>query len=193
MARPKQFDPNQALESATRCFKSRGYSAASMSELTQAMGIGRASIYATYGDKRSLFLAALRSYADSTIDYVRERLEQGPEPLENVRGLLRDVARMASAEEYRDGCLLVNSTAELAARDDEVRDFVTNSFRRLEDAFYDALRRAQETGDIGQEKQPRVLARFLVAQVQCLRIVGKTNPDADVLEDIVETALTCIA
>lgn len=193
MARPKQFEPHEALASALQCFKRHGYAAASISTLTQAMGIGRASIYATYGDKRSLYLAALADYADSTVGYVNQRLERAESPLEGIRSLLRDVGHMAGSHEFRHGCLLVNSTAELAATDDEVRSFVTRSFERLERAFHGALCRAIECGELDAAKRPRPLARFLVAQMQCLRIVGKTSSDAEVLEDIVETALTCIA
>lgn len=193
MARPKQFDPDEALESALKCFKQHGYAAASMSTLTEAMGIGRASIYATYGDKRSLYFAALTNYADATVGYVSQRLEQSESPLEDIRALLRDVAHMAGSREFRHGCFLVNSTAELAATDEDVRAFVTRSFGRLEQAFYLGLCRAKDRGELDGAKQPRALARFLVAQMQCLRVIGKTGPDAETLEDIVETALTCIA
>ncbi len=193
MTRPKQFDPAEALDSALQCFKKRGYAATSMSTLTQAMGIGRASIYATYGDKRSLFLAALANYADATVGYVEQRLKHSESPLEDISGLLRDVALMSGSQEFRHGCFLVNSTAELAARDEDVRVFVTTSFGRLEQAFYTALCRAKECGELDRAKHPRALARFLVAQMQCLRIVGKTTADAATLNDIVETALSCIA
>jgi TetR/AcrR family transcriptional repressor of nem operon len=192
MARPKEFDPEQALGGALECFRQHGFAGASMETLTERMGIGRASLYDTFGDKRALYLAALERYAEATAAYVEECLDGADRPVETIGALLREVADKAVAVDGKHGCFLVNCTAELASNDAEIAAFVASSFERIEDAYHRALRRAQQEGDLDGSKDARALARFLVAQMQSLRIVGKSRGDAAVLRDVVETALECL-
>lgn len=192
MTRSKEFDPQEALGVALECFNRRGYAGSSISMLTREMGMGRASIYATYGDKRSLYMAALENYADAIVAYVVERLEKAEHPLDEIRGLLRYVTETATRTEAPHGCFLVNSTTELASTDREIRALVAGSFSRLEEAYYGALLRAQRDGGLSPKKDARALARFLVAMMQALRVMGKANPDPAVAADVVETALACL-
>ena len=192
MPRPKGFDPRRALDSALQCFKQHGFNGASLSTLTEQMGLGRASLYATYGDKRALFMTALADYADATIGFFLQRLAAAPDPLEEIRAILRDVAAFSTCDDGRFGCLLVNSTTELAANDEEVRAFVAKSFTRLEAGFAHALERAQRDGQLGADAKPTALARFLFATIIGLRVMGKARPDPTVLLDIADSALGCL-
>jgi len=189
MARTKQFDPDDALDEALRCFKRYGFAGSSMAALTDAMGIGRQSVYATYGDKRALYLASLERYVEATAGYVDERLRATDDPVAEVRALLREIGRWAVDPEHRDGCFLVNSTAELASNDAEIRRIAARGFERLENAYHAALLRALEAGALPADKDPRALARFLVAQMQCIRLQAKANPDPAAIADVVEVAL----
>jgi TetR/AcrR family transcriptional repressor of nem operon len=192
VARPKEFDPGRALDRALRCFKENGFHGASLCTLTQAMGVGRASLYATYGDKRALFMAALADYARATIDYFVGRLDAAEDPLEEIRSMLADTAARCAQPEGRFGCFLVNSTSELAANDEEVRRFVASRFERLEDAYFRALVRARDQGRLSAHRDPRALARFLFATVVGLRVVGKARPDPRLLRDIADSAVACL-
>jgi TetR/AcrR family transcriptional repressor of nem operon len=190
--RPKEFDPGQALDSALECFKRNGFNGASMSTLTKEMGVGRASIYATYGDKRALFMNALAEYTDATIGFFVTRLDAAEDPIEGIRALVRDIALWSACDDGRFGCFLVNSASELAAIDPEVRAFVARSFERIEGGYLRALERAKEHGKIGADKDLRALARFLCAAVIGLRVVGKARPEPELLRDIAENALRCL-
>lgn len=70
----KQFDTEVALTQAMEVFRAHGYEAASLSELLKRMGIGKKSLYDTFGNKESLFLKALEHYAQATIRGIRDRL-----------------------------------------------------------------------------------------------------------------------
>jgi len=192
VSRPKAFDPQRALDSALHCFKQHGFNGASLSTLTQEMGVGRASLYATYGDKRALFMRALADYADTTIGFFVRRLDAAENPLAEIRAIFRDIAAFSVCDDGRFGCFLVNSTAELAANDEEVRAFATRSFERFEDAFTRALERARADGALAEEKNPRALARFLFATIVGIRVMGKARADLTVLEDIADSALACL-
>lgn len=192
MPRPKEFDPTQALDSALECFKRHGFNGASMSTLTKEMGVGRASIYATYGDKRALFMNALTEYADATIGYFVAHLDAAEDPIEGIRSLVRNIAMWSACDDGRFGCFLVNSASELAANDPEIRAFVAQSFERIEGGYVRALERAREQGKIGADKDLRGLARFLCTVVVGLRVVGKARPDQQLLGDVAENALRCL-
>jgi TetR/AcrR family transcriptional repressor of nem operon len=190
--RPKEFNPDHALDSALECFKRHGFNGASMSTLTKEMGVGRASIYATYGDKRALFMNALAEYTDATIGFFIARLDAAEDPIEGIRSLVRDIAMWSSCDDGRFGCFLVNSTSELAANDPEVRAYVARSFERIENGYIRALERARDLGKIGADKDIRSLARLLCATVIGLRVIGKARPDPELLGDIASSALRCL-
>jgi TetR/AcrR family transcriptional repressor of nem operon len=192
VSRPKAFDPQRALDSALHCFKQHGFNGASLSTLTHEMGVGRASLYATYGDKRALFMRALADYVDTTIGFFVRRLDAAEDPLAEVRAIFHDIAAFSVHDDGRFGCFLVNSTAELAANDEEVRAFATRSFERFEDAFTRALERARADGALAADKNPRALARFLFATIVGIHVMGKARADLAVLEDIADSALACL-
>ena len=79
MARPREFDQDKALRAAIRLFSQQGFAGTSTDELMRVMGIGRQSMYDTFGDKRSLFLKALELYVSESVDSIMGELERpGP-------------------------------------------------------------------------------------------------------------------
>lgn len=193
MPRPKAFDPDEALAQAIACFRRLGFAGASVGDLTAAMGIGRQSLYATYGDKRALFLHALAWYGNRIASrYVAGLDREGP-PLRAIAAVLHEIARFAASAEGVDGCLITNSAADLGARDAEIRAVVVATYARIEEAFCRALQRAQRDGSLPPDRDPRALARFCVTFLQGLRVVGATRPDPTRLHADVEAALRCLA
>ncbi len=163
-----------------------------MDTLTERMGIGRGSMYATYGDKHSLFIQSLSAYGDEVVAYFSHRLDHAERPLDEIRTVFRDVAEKAMSSEGRRGCLITNSAAELGGGDPEASAVINRTFDGLEDAYFRALTRAQADGDLDAAKRPRALARFLVATMQGLRLLGKAKNEPAVLDDIVDSALQCL-
>lgn len=192
MARSKEFDPDEALERAVECFHRHGYEAASVQMLSGAMDLGRASMYATFGDKHALFEAALSRYASGVIAHIVGRLERARHPVREIRAVLRDVATAAATDAERRGCLVTNTAAELGGHDPRVTEVLCRVFKQIEDGFYRALRRAQDLGQLKANKNPRALARFLVSTIQGIRVIGRTNTTPATLNDIVKSALRCL-
>src|SRR6266496_3127605 len=121
MPRPKTFNPDEALTKAIACFRRHGFAAASLDHLTAEMGIGRQSLYGTYGDKHALFLRGLRTYADSTAARFETWLAAAGDPVATIAAVLHEIARFAVSPEGVDGCFMTNSAADLGARDTDVR------------------------------------------------------------------------
>src|SRR3984957_16068770 len=107
MGRPREFDTDAALEKAMRLFWAKGYEGTSIADLTETLGISKPSLYAAFGDKQSLFRAALERYAAGPASYVAEALGK-PTAREVAGHLLRGAADLDTDSTNPGGCLTVN-------------------------------------------------------------------------------------
>ncbi|MCX5380575.1 TetR/AcrR family transcriptional regulator [Streptomyces sp. NBC_00091] len=194
MARTKEFDPDAALQSALELFWRRGYEATSVADLVEHLGIGRASIYATFGSKHELYLKALDRYAETHHPLLLSELSAPGPALPAVRAVLRRfAAEAASPGERRTGCFLTNTAAELAPHDPAAARRVEVSWDRFETLLHSALVRAQGQGELAADRDPRALARMLLVLLQGIRVVGKASDDPARVRDAAEQALALLA
>lgn len=193
MARTKEFDPDAALQSALELFWQRGYEATSMADLVEHLGIGRASIYATFGNKHELYLKALDRYGENADPGLLRELSQPGAALPAVRALVRRFAAEAGTDGRRlAGCFVTNTAAELGARDAVAARRVEASWAYLETLLHSALVRAHAQNELPADRDPRALARMLLVLMQGLRVVGKASDDPGRVRDAAEQALTLL-
>lgn len=192
MARKREFDVDEALEKALEVFHRQGFAATSMQELVDHMGIGRGSLYETFGSKEQLFVRALTRYADRSVAAMVDCLEAADDPLEGIRALLDKTVSTHAENPDRSGCMVVNTIVELAPRDPAFADTFRSAWRRLEEALEAALERARAEGRIDPGRSPRALARFLVGTIQGLAVRGKYDPDRQGLADVTDTAMAAL-
>ncbi|AQS69723.1 TetR/AcrR family transcriptional regulator [Streptomyces pactum] len=193
MARTKEFDPDAALRAALELFWRRGYEATSMSDLVGHLGIGRASIYATFGNKRELYLKALERYEQGLLPELLEELARPGPALPGVRSLVRRYAAEATAAELRErGCFVTNTAAELAPHDQVAARRVERNWDQLETVLHSALVRARAQGELPAGRDPLTLARMLLVLLQGLRVVGKASADPARVRDAAEQALALL-
>ncbi|MGW7585426.1 TetR/AcrR family transcriptional regulator [Kitasatospora sp. NPDC054768] len=191
MARTKEFDPDAALQAALELFWRRGYEATSMADLVERLGIARASIYATFGSKRELYLRALERYCEQSDSARLLDLSRPGPALPAVRALVRRYA-VTDEEEGRRGCFVTNTAVELAPHDPAASRRVEASLDRLETLLTAALARAAAQGELPAGRDPRTLARMLVVLLQGIRVVGKTADGAPRARDAAEQALALL-
>ena len=192
MGRPRAFDKTDVLDKAVQVFWAKGYGAASLADLTRAMGISRSSFYDTFGGKRDLFLAALRRYGETTQDWKVEVLEGDTPGGAAIRTVIEAAVESALADHDRRGCLLANAAAEVSTRDPLTAKRIRAALARMARAYHAAVVRGQAAGDISRRHDPRALARYLLSGVTGLAIIGKANPDRAVLEDIARVTLAAL-
>lgn len=193
MARTKEFDPDAALQSALELFWRRGYEATSMADLVEHLGIGRASIYATFGNKHELYLKALDRYGESRDALMLHELSQAGAALPAVRATVRRFAAEATDDARRQaGCFVTNTAAELAPHDTAAARLVEHSWDHVETLMHSALVRAQAQGELAEDRDPRALARMLLVLMQGLRVVGKASAEPGRVRDAAEQALTLL-
>jgi TetR/AcrR family transcriptional repressor of nem operon len=189
MARSKAFDHDQVVERAMEAFWSCGYEPTSVQDLVEHTGINRGSLYGTFGSKHDLFIEALERYEAQRFARLIKTLEQPGSAREAITQLFTELLEGVVSCTQRRGCLLTNSAVELAPHDPVVADRIRSKFGQLEEAFYSALVRAQQDGEVSVEHDPRALARFLTSSLQGLQVTVKTSPGRAILQDVVKVTL----
>lgn len=194
MARSKAFDEAEALQKALDTFWHQGYHATSMQNLVANMGINRASLYDTFGDKHQLFMRALQQYQQQSCQGLRELTanEQVAAPV-LIRRILELMITQALADNQRKGCFLVNVTTELAPHDPQAQALVCGNQQFLEDLLTDMLHRGQERGEVRSTATPQAQARLLISVLNGMRVMAKTNPDPQILRDVINTVMLALA
>ncbi|MCG5212790.1 TetR/AcrR family transcriptional regulator [Streptosporangium sp. KLBMP 9127] len=190
MARPRKFDEERAVDAAMRAFWAAGYEATSTEDLCEATGLGRSSIYNTFTSKRALFLRALRHYAETMTERQVELLEGDAPVREKLRELLSRVVDEESGDPQ--GCLVVNTSIELAGRDEEVAALLKRDYDRRIEALRTALETGRSRGELDAGRDPLALAHFVAATVGGLRVAARTGADRAALDGIAASALAAL-
>ncbi|UFQ14245.1 MULTISPECIES: TetR/AcrR family transcriptional regulator [Streptomyces] len=196
MARPRTFDEERALDAAMHAFWENGYEATSTQDLCAATGLGRSSIYNTFSSKHDLFRRALARYMETMnarqLDILEDVERSG---LERVRALLALIVE-GEFEHRKDGhsigCLTVNTTVELAARDPEAAAMLERDLAARLTMLRTAIRSGQRAGDITVERGADTLARYVNAVIGGMRVAAQGGADRATLEVIAETALDAL-
>ncbi len=192
MPRTIEFDRQEVLIKAMMLFNEKGYAACSIQNLLDAMALNRGSMYAAFGDKRALYLEALNLYERLFIDEFEKFLLSGDSPIRNIHAFF-DIAFLGLAEEQlRAGCFFVNTIVEMTDIDQGLVVTAGLKLGRLEAAMEKALKRAQEMGELGSEKDPVAIGRFLGSTIKGLRITCKETQDKAFIGSIIKTALTVL-
>ena len=191
MGRHRQFDRNDVLDLAIRVFIEKGFEATSVHDLIEAMGINRASLYDTFGDKESLFLEVLDRYDNMMYSELEECLNAHESKIDGLKAWFYRVVEQGSNRRH-PGCLMVNSTIERALRDEDCAARSARNFRRSEETYFLALVEAQKAGQISSETNLRALARFIAGTIRGLRVAAKATSDYQTLKDIADIALSNI-
>lgn len=192
MARPKEFDEEKALAAALEVFWEKGYEATSVQDLTERMGIQKASLYNTFGDKHALFVRALNSYASGALDWYRAQLDHDAPVRESLATLFRNLTEGCEHDESCRGCLCVNSAVELAPHDPAIAALLVRHHQSQEDLFRKALVRGQASGEIPRDLDVVATARFLLNAIAGLSVARKGGPSQQQLDDIVRVTLSVL-
>jgi TetR/AcrR family transcriptional regulator, transcriptional repressor for nem operon len=189
MAGKKAFLPEQALKKAMDLFWERGYEQSSVEDLVEYTGLGRGSLYDTFGDKHSLYLAALDQYCGRARENLATFRNQSGSLQEILESLFQSYIDHLTDDPARRGCFLVNASIELAPHDPEVFGRVQSAYDNIEETFYYLLIKAQGAGELAWTCDPHQIARFLLGTLISIRVLARNRADRAMLQDIVKTAL----
>lgn len=189
----KQFDVEEVLDSAMGMFWQQGYQATSMQQLVEHTGVNRASLYATYSDKRELFLAALRRYDEQYRRRMLSELEAGHKPKDAIRRLFLAFVDQAATSDINRGCFLTNTALELSAHDPDAARIVARGQAEMEAFFLRLIQKGRSAGEIPKHVKPVEAARGLLAAILGLLVLVRSRPEPALLKSIVDDAMTRLA
>jgi TetR/AcrR family transcriptional repressor of nem operon len=192
MARTKDFDEEDVLDKAIQMFWHKGYNGTSMQDLVEGLGISRSSMYDTYGDKHSLFMAALDRYRKNAWATMTDIIENTPSSKEAIKKLLGLTTSELIKDKQHKGCFLVNAAVEIAPHDKEINTVVCENDKEIENFFFKAIKKGQASGEIPEKHNARALARFIINTVKGIRVGAKSGTDKKMLDDIVGIALSVL-
>jgi TetR/AcrR family transcriptional repressor of nem operon len=189
MARPREFDLDQALERAMSVFWTKGYEGASLQDLLEAMNIARGSLYKAFQDKRSIYLSALDLYDRTEIQRTVDALEDRSvgDGAKRIR-LFLDGARAPIVRNDRRGCFLCNAAVDQAPADPDVQGKVLAMTRRMERAVAVALAESAQAAGWPAERRARVALTLTNAYLG-LRVLARSGASPKDLAAVIRTAV----
>ncbi|MEL7159122.1 MAG: TetR/AcrR family transcriptional regulator [Bacteroidota bacterium] len=194
MARTKAFDESEVLARARDLFWRQGYTATSIQELEEYLGISRSSIYRFFGGKRELYDSTLAAYQEDAHGRLRKALEETDDLQQTLRDMLVGAASQSHPEcrSQARGCYIVNATTELANTCGEALNFVAENRQKFAAIMQDALARAQVQGTLDPGADLAELADFIFMCYSGLQVVVQTRIERAALVRAVERGIAAL-
>ena len=186
--RPRSFDKDRVLDAALRVFWEKGYEGASLSDLTEAMGINRPSLYAAFGDKEALFRQVLKRYEQGPVAYMKDALGE-PTARGVIERMLRGTIAALTRPQSPHGCLYVQGALACGDDSDPMRKELASRRSAGEVALRKRLKRAKDEGELPLGAEPADLARFYMAVMHGMSVQAAGGASRAALESVAETAL----
>ncbi|CAM5218136.1 TetR family transcriptional regulator [Bosea thiooxidans] len=187
--RPRSFDRQAALERAMEVFWERGYQAASMTDLTEAMGINSPSLYAAFGSKEALYREAVEHFAETESDDILAPLRNAPTAREAIEGYLVASARTFTRPGRPPGCMVVLSAVNAVGVGEEtgriLREMRAGSVTMIEER----LQRAVDEGELPASLERHAVASYYVTVQQGMSIQARDGAPRTMLETIAQGAM----
>lgn len=187
MARPRQFDTDAALDGAIAVFSEHGYEGSSAQMLVDAMGIGRQSLYDTFGDKWQLYRAAVRRYGMGECSAHFEALRSGTRAIDGIVAMMDRIVETAAHP-----CLGTGSTCEFGTSRADLAEINESLGRTLAETVAGRVRDAQREGDISDDIDAGMAAQFLISSIASLRIAGRAGADRATLSGLAGITLRAL-
>ena len=184
MARPREFDEQAVLDTATEHFWVNGYEATSMRDLAEGTGLTSPSLYNAFGDKRAIYRLVLDRYVQSALVNCTEIFEGDTPPLQAIERYIDAIIAEALSDKQRKGCFVVNTALEVAPHDEEFREVVTYIFGRIERYLRDSIAAGQLDGSISTDQSAADLARLFLGTSLGIRVFARARPDRALLKGL---------
>lgn len=192
MPKLKQFDERVVLQEAINIFWQKGYHATSIQDLVKGLGINRASLYATYGNKKALFVAALMAYQANGRAVVDELLAAQSDVLEGLEELFRYMIQNTLNSEDCKGCFTVNTTTELLPNDEEIKGVLLQNQIQFEQLLTAYLQKGVTAGAISPDKDLPTISHLLLVLINGIQVTTKIEANPPKLNNMIPLVLALL-
>ena len=206
MARPREFDMDEALDAAMGTFWTKGYESTSMTDLMEATGLHKGSIYKAFEDKHDLFMKSLTRYLDRAYQRMHGILSEATSPVDGLRAWLQGAAALCCDQPVQRGCMAMNAVVELGAHDAKVSALLRRHHARASSLLIETIEQGQRTGQIrsdhcrptrevalrSQRRPARQLAKSLFVLSAGLLGTSKVLRDTVDADEMVDSAMVLV-
>lgn len=177
MARPREFDTNEALTAAMHSFWEHGYESTSVSDLLEAMHLQKGSLYKAFGSKHELFIDSLRIYINEMKETTVSLLMSQSTPTAAIRAWVEQKSELCRTDECGKGCLFMNTLIELASEDNEVRTLLLEYLQGMMSFMVGIIEKGQKAGEFRDDIPAEQLAGLLAIHASGLYVIGRGRID----------------
>lgn len=188
MSRTKAYECAEVLQKALTTFMENGYAATSIQDLVAATGVNRQSLYNEFGDKRGLYLMALKFYCDRGLEEVRAilTLEQPARMvLEKYKNFLKGKTNCPTASR---GCLIVTTLMGATHEDPEARKVLEAMFGEKQRLLASVIERGQKAGELPSKHTPEALAGSIHAALSGMTVLARGGTPCEQRQAILDVA-----
>jgi AcrR family transcriptional regulator len=191
VGRPREFDVEEALASALKVFWRKGYDGASLTDLTEAMGVTRPSLYCAFGNKEALFKKALDLYEREKLAFIDQALA-APTGREAVETFLTNACDLYAENPDTPGCMSVNSVLSCqGVASESVRQELVDRGLDVQSRLKVRLERAKADGELG-DADPAALALYIMTVGQGIALQAGMGAKRNALKQVVATAMGAV-
>lgn len=189
MARPREFNEQEVIGRAVDVFWRKGFADTSIGDLEHALGMGRQSIYNTFGDKRALFIRALQHYYEQGSDTLVSVFSNEHRGLESIYAYFKLVVENVTHSDDRRGCFLIKCLMDHGIGDADVASRCQSNENRLLQVFKKALEEAKEDSMLADSLDLDATAILLSTQVYGLNVMARSGASKETLQNSVSALL----
>lgn len=193
VGRPRKIDPEIILENAMQVFWEKGYDGTTMADIMQATGMHKGSLYQTFGDKKSLFMAALGRYLDGMYVEQQQIIKTLNDPTAAIRAVLFHLLEYAHCKDRGDrpqrGCLAVNSLVDSAPFDDDIHQLLEQKKERMIGSMVEVIQQIQTKNPEQLTRPVEVVTALIGVAMEGLSIEMKNNMDPAMAKAVLDQQL----
>ena len=191
VGRPREFDVEEALAAALKVFWRKGYDGASLTDLTEAMGVTRPSLYCAFGNKEALFKKALDLYEREKLAFIDCALA-APTGREAIETFLNHACDLYAEDPDTPGCMAMNSVLNCqGVASESVRQELIDRGLDVQSRIRARLERAKANGELG-DSDPAALALYIITVGQGIALQAGMGAKRTALKQVVATALQAV-
>lgn len=195
--RPLEFNPDEALHSATILFWEKGFEGTSTNELIKVMKLSKSSLYQSFGSKQELFEQCIDHYGNITMRYLDEAYDRSESPKKFIEMMFRSIIdgivykrkNGKSHDGMPAGCFIVNSACELTETPGDIAKQLAIKSRKSKNMLHKAVIAGIEIGEIKSEKKPEIISTFLFNNLCGLRVMENLEFSKEELDSTVDQIL----
>ncbi len=177
--RPRNFDENEALDGATKVFWAKGFDGATVDDLVAGTGVGRPSLYATFGDKEALFMRCMKHYSKTVGALAVRALLAPPDIRGAISGFLRQAAESSTGDDSPPGCLL--ACVVPAVDDAKVREFSACGMAQAETVIDQRFQDAVAAGELPPDFPCATRSRQVFGMAMALALRARAGASRETL------------